>query len=102
VVKAELLFQASAIRRLLHEVMDVAEKKVETIVFTLAMSHVGKPAPANLDALRNVYCSVVTLATFHPLRSEFISTAILKVFCRVVTEVVSHDPKPVPANLDEL
>ena len=98
--KAELLFQASAIRRLLHEAMDVAEVKVLLMVATFAMFHVGKPSPANLDAPRNVSSSIVTLATFHLLRSEFISPAKVKVDCRVVTEVVSHDPKPVPANLD--
>ena len=59
-VKAELLFQASAILRLLHEVRDVAELKVPPILVTLAMSHVGKPAPANLDALLNVCNSVVS------------------------------------------
>ena len=79
VTKAELLFHASAIRRLLHDVMDVAERKVLLMLVTLAMFHVGKPAPANLDALVNVYDSVVTLATFHPFRSEFISPAPLKV-----------------------
>ena len=41
----------------------------------------------------------VPLATFHLLRSEFISPALSKVPLRVVTEVVSHDPKPVPAHL---
>jgi hypothetical protein len=60
VAKAELLFQASAIRRLLHEVMDVAELKQASILVTLAMSHVGKPVPVNLDALCNMFCSVVT------------------------------------------
>ena len=51
VAKAELLFQASAIWRLLHEVMDVAEMKVSDMVVTLAMSHDPKPIPSNLDAL---------------------------------------------------
>ena len=76
VAKAGLLFQASAIWRLLHGVMDVAEVKVSAMLVTLAMFHVGKPVPVNLDAPLNVCCSVVTLATFHPLRSEFISLAV--------------------------
>jgi hypothetical protein len=59
--------------------MDVAVVKVLLMVVTLAMSHDPKPAPANLDALLNAYDSVVTLATFHLLRSEFISPALSKV-----------------------
>ena len=51
VAKAELLFQASAIKRLLHEVMDVAELKVSLMSVTLVTSHDPKPVPANLDAL---------------------------------------------------
>jgi len=103
VAKAELLFQASAIWRLLHEVMARAPPmKVWSILVTLAMFHVGKPVPVNLDApdVANVRISVVTLATFHPLRSEFISPAEVKVQARVVTEEVSHESKPIPANLD--
>ena len=79
VTKAELLFHASAIRRLLHDVMDVAERNVLLMLVTLAMFHVGKPVPVNLDAPLNVFASVSTLATFHLLRSEFISPTKLKV-----------------------
>jgi hypothetical protein len=70
-----LLFHVSAILRLLHEVKDVANWKVSAILVTLVMFHVGKPVPVNVDALLNVDDSVVTLATLHLLRSEFISPA---------------------------
>jgi hypothetical protein len=46
---------------------------------TEVVSHEPKPVPANLDAPWNVWDSVVTLATFHALRSEFISLAPEKV-----------------------
>ena len=69
---------------------------------TKVVIHELKPVPANFDALRNVCCSVATLATLHLLRSEFISPADSKVWDRVVTEAVSHDPKPAPVNLDAL
>jgi hypothetical protein len=52
-----------------------------------------------LDAPLNVFDSVVTLPTFHALRSEFIAV-LTKVFSRVVTEAVFHEAKPVPTNLD--
>ena len=64
------------------------------------MSHKPKPVPANLTALRNVFCSVVTWPTFHLLRSEFILLADIKVPYRFVTEAVFHELKPVPAKLD--
>ena len=112
-VKAALDFQASAILRLLHEVKDRTESKVPIVVeqdmenpmddITFATSHDAKPAPMNVDALENVLLSVVTLATFHLLRSEFISLAFSKVLDREVAEPVSHELKqPVPMNLDAL
>ena len=61
VVKAELLFQASAIRRLLHEVMDVAEVKVAVMTVALVTSHDPNPIPANFDALSNVLSSWTTV-----------------------------------------
>ena len=74
-----LLFHVSAILRLLHEVRDVADSKVLPMFFTLEMSHELKPVPVNFDALLNVFSSFLTLATFHLLRSAFISPALLKV-----------------------
>ena len=94
-----MVFQASAIRRLLHEVRDVERKvllmtatlatshpltspfmadalvKVAARVVTEAVFHLAKPVPTNVDAALNVCCSVVTLATFHALRSAFIPAA---------------------------
>ena len=78
----------------------VAAKKVSVIEVTRLMFHEAKPVPTNLDAPLNVPCSVKTLSTFHPLRSEFISSAALKVQNRVVTEDVSHDANPVPVNFN--
>jgi hypothetical protein len=52
-----------------------------------------------LDARKNVFCSVTTFPTFHPVKSAFISLASSKVLRRVVAEVVSHALNPVPENL---
>jgi len=49
--------------------------KVWYIEVTEVVFHVLKPNPANFVANKNVPSNVVTLATFHPLRSEFISEA---------------------------
>ena len=66
IVKAALLFHASAILRLLHVVSDVAKEKVVTSAFippaegvepklvTLVTSHEAKPIPVKLDASLNV------------------------------------------------
>jgi hypothetical protein len=62
--------------------------------------HELKPVPVNLDAPLNVPYSVVTLPTLHPLRSAIISPADTKVLDREVMEVVIHELKPVPTNLD--
>ena len=74
-VKALLLFHASAILRLLHVVRDVVKRKVRSMLDTLAMSHASIPVPVNLAAPANVFSSVVTFPTFHPVRSAFISLA---------------------------
>ena len=74
-VKAVTPAHASAIRRLLHGVRDVAEMKVVPMFFTSEMSHKSSPTPANLDEKANVSFNVLTFATFHPLRSAFISPA---------------------------
>ena len=96
--KTAFTAQKSAIRRLLHEVTDVAERKVLDILWTLGTVHEFKPLPANFDAPSNVFSIVFTLFTFHPVRSPFIATALEKVLRRVVTAAVFHDSKPVPSN----
>ena len=74
-LKTRLLFHASAIAFLVHAGIAVAPLKVKAMFFTLRMSHESNPAPVNLAALRNVANSVVTVPTFHALRSAFISVA---------------------------
>jgi hypothetical protein len=104
VVKVALLFQASTILRLLHEVRDVASLKILRLggpkSVTLEMSHESSPTPANFDARAKRLDSAVTLPTFHALRSAFISLAPKKVPLRVVMETVSQESKPMPANFD--
>jgi hypothetical protein len=61
------------------EFISPALKKVPARLVTEAVSHLDKPIPVNFDASRNVLSIVLTLSTFHALRSEFISPAPLKV-----------------------
>ena len=63
------------------------------------MSHEPKPVPINFFAPSNVFSSVFTLPTLHPLKSEFISLAESKVWDREVAEVVTHLLKPAPTNV---
>ena len=60
------------------------------------VSHDAKPVPANLEAWVQDMCKFVTFATFHPLRSEFIAAASVKVFWREVRAVVFHLLKSEP------
>jgi hypothetical protein len=83
-------------------VRDVVDMKVLLRVVTDAISHDFKPVPSNMAARPNVPSSVVTLATFHPLKSASTSTASQKVFLNVVTDVVIQELKPVPLNFDDL
>ena len=84
-VKAKLLAHASAILRLLHVVRDAEPRacptppKVLDMVVTLVTFHAFTPVPVNLDGLQNVHIRDVTLLTFHPARSAFISLVPAKV-----------------------
>jgi hypothetical protein len=59
--------------------ISLAWQKVQDRVVVEEVSHEAKPVPVNLDAPLNVLLSVTTFPTFHPVRSEFISPAPLKV-----------------------
>jgi hypothetical protein len=89
-------------RNLLHEVRAPASKNIADICprCTASTFHVLTPSPANAAALENAFIIDFTLATFHFVKSEFISTAPSKVSYRVVTEAVIHLDKPIPTNFD--
>ena len=57
----------------------LAPQKVLCRVVREVVIHEFKPVPANFDAPLNVSSKLVTLPTFHVLRSAFISRAELKV-----------------------
>jgi hypothetical protein len=71
-LKTTLLFQASTIRRLLHEVREVADLKMSSMSTTVATFQLSKPVPLNLAAFWNVVDIDLTLATFHNVRLAFI------------------------------
>jgi len=73
--KAVLVFQASAIKRLVQSDSAFPPFGNAWKRLTAPTSHELSPPPVNLDAPLNVLAIVVTLPTFHELRSEFISVA---------------------------
>ena len=79
--------------------ISLAAEKEYPMWVTEAVSQKLKPVPMNLEACWNVYRMLVTLATLHPLRSEFIFQVLKNATSKFVTEAVIHEPKPVPANL---
>ena len=81
-------------------VSNVLERNVEVKEFTAPISHVSMPFPGYFNAPLNIETSVVALDTSHPCRSAIISPAPEKVSCRLTTEEVSHEPKPIPVNVD--
>ena len=97
-MKAALLFQASAILRLLQEVRAMALRKVLVTDVTLLMFHRSKPVPVKEEIIEDAAAPLKVLArlltedVFHALRSPLNFAAPLKVDCMPVpvTPDVSH------------
>jgi len=89
-VKAALLFQASAILRLLQEVRAMALRKVLVTDFTLLTFHRSTPVPVKEDAPKKVPYKLLTEDVIHALTSLLNAAASEKVDCMLVTEDVFH------------
>ena len=74
-MKAALLFQASAILRLLQEVRAMALEKMLLMLFTLLMFHRSTPVPVKEAALLKVWRMSVTEDVIHLLMSPLNATA---------------------------
>ena len=102
-MKTALLAQASAILRLLQEVMPgIGKTSFMFPLVTLAMFHLFNPDPSNLAATQNNHFISTTLDTSHPPKSTSVKAAWVIVLYMLVTKPVFHVLSPVPTNLSRM